>query len=45
MSLLETVLSDFSRLEAETKAQEEGAEKEFKTFKEDSKIDKVRDRW
>ena len=40
---METVLGDFSRLEAETKAQENAAEQEFKTFKADSNADKASD--
>lgn len=41
VTLLETVLGDFSRLEAETKAQELAADKEFKAFKTDSNMDKA----
>lgn len=34
-------MGDFSRLEADTKVHEVEAEKEFKTFKEDSNMDKA----
>jgi hypothetical protein len=42
IGLLEVIESDFARLQAETTAAEEAAVKEFETFMEDSKVDKVK---
>jgi len=41
ISLLETLLGDFSRLEAETSAAEQASDKEFRQFIEDSRIDQA----
>merc|ERR1719499_2297332 len=40
VGMLEVIQSDFARLEAETTAAEETAQKEYETFMTDSKIDK-----
>merc|ERR1712228_841863 len=40
VGMLEVIESDFARLEADTKASEASAQKEYDTFMEDSKIDK-----
>jgi uncharacterized protein YoxC len=42
VSMLEVIMSDFGRLEADTKSAEATAQKEYDTFMEDSKIDKAR---
>jgi hypothetical protein len=39
VSMLEVIESDFARLEGDTQAAEEAAQKEYDTFMEDSKID------
>ncbi|CAE7537639.1 unnamed protein product [Symbiodinium microadriaticum] len=41
ISLLETLLGDFSRLEAETSAAEQASDKEFRQFIEDSRVDQA----
>merc|ERR1719160_2239309 len=41
VGMLEVILSDFARLEAETKAAEEEAQKEYDQFMDDSAIDKA----
>jgi hypothetical protein len=40
VGMLEVIESDFARLESETKAAEESAQKEYDTFMGDSKVDK-----
>jgi len=40
VGMLEVIESDFARLEAETKAAEAAAQKEYDTFMEDSRVDK-----
>jgi len=40
VGMLEVIESDFARLEAETKASEAAAQKEYETFMTDSKVDK-----
>ena len=44
LGLLETLLGDFSRLEAETSAAEQASDKEFRTFMEDSRVDQAEKR-
>ncbi|CAE7451222.1 unnamed protein product [Symbiodinium sp. CCMP2592] len=44
ISLLETLLGDFSRLEAETSAAEQASDKEFRQFIEDSRVDQAEKR-
>merc|ERR1719210_119749 len=39
--MLEVIQSDFARLEADTKAAEAAAQKEYDTFMTDSKVDKA----
>merc|ERR1719189_345808 len=39
--MLEVIESDFERLEADTKAAEASAQKEYETFMTDSKVDKA----
>merc|ERR1711865_401454 len=41
VGMLEVIESDFARLEADTKAGEAAAQKEYDTFMTDSKVDKV----
>merc|ERR1719298_249125 len=41
IGMLEVILSDFARLEAETKAAEEQAQKEYDEFMQDSEVDKT----
>merc|ERR1719158_985981 len=41
IGMLEVILSDFARLEAETKAAEEEAQKEYDPFMTDSEVDKA----
>ena len=41
ITLMETLLSDFSRLEADTSAAEQAADKEFRKFIEDSRTDQA----
>merc|ERR1719379_425059 len=40
VGMLEVIQSDFARLEAETKASEQSAQKEYDAFMTDSKVDK-----
>merc|ERR1712137_1450648 len=41
VGMLEVIQSDFARLEADTKAAEAAAQKEYDTFMTDSKVDKA----
>merc|ERR1719210_2344746 len=41
IGMLEVIMSDFARLEADTKAAEAAAQKEYDTFMTDSKVDKA----
>jgi len=41
VGLLEVIENDFARLEADTKAAESAADKEYRTFMSDSKVDKM----
>merc|ERR1719230_1408884 len=41
IGMLEVIQSDFARLEAETKAAEESAQKEYDQFMTDSEVDKT----
>lgn len=41
VAMMEVIMSDFARLEAETSSEEEVSKKEYDGFMEDSKIDKV----